>query len=161
MACIYVGIGSKELPGLYVPRALTALKQLCTDIVRSSIYLSEGIEGATGRFANLVVGASTSMPLVELAANLKAIERTNDRKPGYQSIDLDLLLYDDVIVDDDMLQLPRDDIERYVFVLKPLAELAPALIHPVTGLSIEQMWLQSGMDAGVLTEVALEALEPR
>lgn len=161
MARIYIGVGSNELPGKYIPNALAALDLLCTEIVCSPIYLSEGVDGAVGQFVNLVVGANTALAVNELNIELKAIEQASDRQAGYQSLDLDLLLYDDLVLKSDVLTLPRDDITRYIFVLKPLAELAPALVHPVTGVTIEQMLRQSEMDESVLTEVSLEALEPR
>lgn len=161
MARIYVGVGSKESPGIHIRNAIGAFEELCTEVVCSPIYMSQGVAGEQGTFTNLVIGATTLLPVDGVVVELKAIERANGRQPGHQSLDLDLLLYDDLILNTETLKLPRNDIERFVFVLKPLAEMAPALVHPVSGLSIEQMWKQSGMDDSVLTAVDLEALEPR
>jgi 2-amino-4-hydroxy-6-hydroxymethyldihydropteridine diphosphokinase len=59
---------------------------------------------------------------------------------NFRTLDLDLLLYGDLIVKDGKLQIPREDIERYAFVLEPLAEIAPTLKHPVLQLSYEELW---------------------
>jgi 2-amino-4-hydroxy-6-hydroxymethyldihydropteridine diphosphokinase len=53
---------------------------------------------------------------------------------------LDLILYGDLIVSDGRLQIPRDEIERYAFVLEPLAEIAPTLTHPVSGITYAELW---------------------
>ena len=160
MSRIYIGIGSNEVPGIHIANAISALNKLCTEVDLSPTYLSQGVDGATGYFANLVAGATTQLSVEQVVVKLKAIEQANGRKPGHQTIDLDLLLYDDLIVNTDALKLPREDIERFVFVLKPLADLAPSLIHPVAGVSIEKMWQESGMNESMLSEVSLEALEP-
>lgn len=160
MARIYIGVGSNESPGIHINNAIIALDRLCSELVSSPIYLSKGVDGAKGNFANLVIGGTTLLSVEDVVVNLKSIEQANGRQPGYQSLDLDLLLYDDLILDTDTLKLPRDDIERFVFVLKPLAEIVPTLIHPVTRLTIKQMWEQSGMDASSLTKIDLETLEP-
>jgi 2-amino-4-hydroxy-6-hydroxymethyldihydropteridine diphosphokinase len=67
--------------------------------------------------------------------------RTRDsRKFAARTLDLDLILYGDLIVNDGRLQIPRDEIEHYAFVLEPLAEIAPDLKHPISGLSYAELW---------------------
>ena len=53
---------------------------------------------------------------------------------------MDLILFDDLILNDGRLQIPRDEIERYAFVLEPLAEIAPDLKHPISQLSYGELW---------------------
>jgi 2-amino-4-hydroxy-6-hydroxymethyldihydropteridine diphosphokinase len=55
-------------------------------------------------------------------------------------LDIDLLLYDDLVVDEPGMKLPRGDVLEYSFVLRPLAELAPQLRHPVTGRTMLEHW---------------------
>ena len=55
-------------------------------------------------------------------------------------IDLDILLYDDLIVVEEGLQIPHQDMLNREFVLKPLVEIAPEVIHPVTGRTIREEW---------------------
>ena len=159
MARVFVGIGSNVSPGVYIRRAIDALTLICTNCISSRIFLSEAVGGSTGTFANLVFGGTTSLAVNEFVAALKAIEKANGRGPDHQTIDLDLLLYDDLVLNNRSVRVPREDIERYVFVLKPLAEIEPEFIHPITGISIGQMWRRSKMDDSGLTEVSLEALE--
>jgi len=59
-----------------------------------------------------------------------------------RTLDLDLLLYDDIVRHDSRVNLPHPDIRRYAFVLRPLAEIAPDLRHPETGLICARMWQQ-------------------
>ena len=56
------------------------------------------------------------------------------------TLDLDLLLYDDLVLDEKGLRLPREEILRNAFVLWPLAEIAPALVHPSAGKTYAELW---------------------
>ena len=73
--------------------------------------------------------------------------RTQDGKKGWVSVDqlartldLDLLLYDDCVLSDERLQIPRAEIEQYAFVLQPLADIAPTARHPLLHITYEDMW---------------------
>ncbi|MGZ8240502.1 MAG: 2-amino-4-hydroxy-6-hydroxymethyldihydropteridine diphosphokinase, partial [Methylobacter sp.] len=57
-----------------------------------------------------------------------------------RTLDLDLILYGDLIMNDGSLKIPRDEIERYAFVLEPLAEIAPTLKHPVSHKNYAELW---------------------
>jgi 2-amino-4-hydroxy-6-hydroxymethyldihydropteridine diphosphokinase len=80
-----------------------------------------------------------------IAKKLRQIELDNGRtresqKFSARTLDLDLILYGDLILSDGRLQIPRDEIERYAFVLEPLAEIAPLETHPLSGISYGQLW---------------------
>jgi len=62
------------------------------------------------------------------------------QKFSARTLDLDLILYGDLVISDGRLQIPRDEIERYAFVLEPLAEIAPNLTHPLIQKSYAQLW---------------------
>ena len=86
-----------------------------------------------------------------------AIEKTLGRERGFDGyadrlIDIDLLLYGDVILDHPRLKIPHPTMEQRRFVLEPLAEIAPDLIHPVKGLTIRKM-LDQCQDQGVVRPV--------
>ena len=70
-----------------------------------------------------------------------------------RTLDLDLLLYGDLIRN--RLKLPRDDIEKYDFVLTPLAEVAPELKHPVTGLTMSEIWDDFAADTHAMQKVEI------
>jgi len=94
-------------------------------------------------FLNMVIRGETSLPPCDLLAQLKEIERKLGRIParrfGPRAIDLDILYYDDQIVNDADLQIPHPRISERNFVLKPLAEIAPERRHPVTGKTTVEM----------------------
>ncbi len=141
----YISIGSNVDKERYIPASLHALTAHFGKLIVSSIYESESV-GFTGDvFHNLVVGFDSELDVKTVAKQLRQIELDNGRtrdcqKFSARTLDLDLLLYGDLIISDGRLQLPRDEIERYAFVLEPLAEIAPDLRHPVSGLSIAELW---------------------
>ena len=106
------------------------------NVTYSSVYRTPA-EGFVGEdFFNSVCKFETDKDPYEIRSLLKQIEknmgRTNEQK-GMSSrvIDLDLILYGDLIINDEELELPSLDIEKYKFVLEPLSEIAPTFIHPV------------------------------
>jgi 2-amino-4-hydroxy-6-hydroxymethyldihydropteridine diphosphokinase len=122
-------------------------------IVRlSSIYETEPVGDIEGVFLNGVVELETEMPAEALMRRLLAIERTMGRKrtAGRKSsparrryrpriIDLDLLFFDKEIVHTTPLTVPHPRLHERRFVLAPMAELAPALIHPELNVSISEL----------------------
>jgi len=143
----YISIGSNINKDEHIPASLRALEQTFGELTVSSIYESEPV-GFTGDvFYNLVVGFDSDLGVKAVAKQLRQIEldngRTRDsRKFAARTLDLDLILYGDLIVNDGRLQIPRDEIEHYAFVLEPLAEIAPSLQHPVSHISYGELWEQ-------------------
>ncbi len=85
------------------------------------------------------------MPLPELSPIFTEIEEMHGRtrqckKFSSRTLDIDLLLYGDVVLEEGKLKLPRDEITRYAFVLEPLAEIAPDHKHPVSGQRYADLW---------------------
>ncbi|MDD5461997.1 MAG: 2-amino-4-hydroxy-6-hydroxymethyldihydropteridine diphosphokinase [Methylococcales bacterium] len=141
----YISIGSNIDKDKNIPGSLQALKQLFGELTVSSIYESEPVGFSGDTFYNLVVGFDSDLEVREVARQLRQIELDNGRtrdcqKFSSRTLDLDLILYSDLIVNDGRLQIPRDEIERYAFVLEPLAEIAPTLKHPVTDKSYAELW---------------------
>jgi 2-amino-4-hydroxy-6-hydroxymethyldihydropteridine diphosphokinase len=93
-------------------------------------------------FLNRVVRAETELSPTDLLDRLKEIEATLGRVPSFRNgprlIDLDILFYDDLILDTPPLVIPHPSLHKRAFVLVPLAAIAPSLVHPVLGLSVEQ-----------------------
>jgi 2-amino-4-hydroxy-6-hydroxymethyldihydropteridine diphosphokinase len=143
MTQVYLGIGSNIDRQNSIRNGLVALKSLYGELQISPVYESEayGFEGDD--FYNLVVGFETEIDIDRIEAQLKEIEQQSGRKRSDQSycprtLDIDLLLYGDLICDKH--ELPRVDITEYTFVLKPLCDLAPNLIHPVEKKTIKELW---------------------
>jgi 2-amino-4-hydroxy-6-hydroxymethyldihydropteridine diphosphokinase len=147
MSTGYISIGSNIDKDKHIPASLRALEQLFGKLTVSSIYDSEPVGFVGDSFYNLVVGFNSELSVKEVAKQLRQIELDNGRtrdsqKFSARTLDLDLLLYDDLILNDGRLQIPRNEIERYAFVLEPLAEIAPTLKHPVSGQNYGQLWEQ-------------------
>ncbi|MDO9268555.1 MAG: 2-amino-4-hydroxy-6-hydroxymethyldihydropteridine diphosphokinase [Methylobacter sp.] len=143
----YISIGSNIDKDKHIPASLSALEQAFGELTISSIYESEPVGFTGDPFYNLVVGFDSDLEVKAVAKQLRQIEldngRTRDsRKFAARTLDLDLILYGDLIVNDGRLQIPRDEIEHYAFVLEPLAEIAPSLQHPVSHLSYAELWEQ-------------------
>lgn len=139
----FVGAGSNIEPRANLEAACTALKQHYGELELSPLYRSPAAGFSGPDFLNLVAGFRTEeapAAILERLADLEA-DAGRDRSAGKfssRTLDLDLLLYGDRI--DAALKLPHPDIERYAFVLKPLADLAPDFQHPATGVTLSELW---------------------
>ena len=145
MVRAYIGIGSNTARDKNIRSGLQALNQLGTNMTVSAIYESKsyGFEGEN--FYNLAVMLDTTLEAPELNNSLRMIEQQHGRErnvPRFSSrtLDLDLLLYGDLIRHDALIDVPRRDILTCAFVLGPLAEIAGKLVHPETGMAIGEIW---------------------
>ena len=146
MAIAYIALGSnlgdKEKN---LRRALLMLTQQGVEVVRVSSFLSTEPYGVTDQpqFLNAVACVRTSLAPLALLDVLLATElamgRVRLRHWGERNIDLDLLLYEDVVLDTPRLRLPHPDMQNRDFVLLPLAEIAPELKHPTLQKTIYEL----------------------
>lgn len=141
----YISIGSNIDRDKNIPASLQALEHRFGKLIVSSIYETEPVGFSGDLFYNLIVGFDSDLDVKEVAQQLRQIEldrgRTRDcRKFTARTLDLDLILYGNLVLRDEQLQIPRDEIERYAFVLEPLAEIAPTLKHPVSHISYAELW---------------------
>ena len=146
MSFAYIALGSnlgdKEKN---LRRALLLLTQQGVEVVRVSSFLSTEPYGVTDQpqFLNAVACVRTSLAPLALLDVLLATElamgRVRLRHWGERNIDLDLLLYEDVVLDTPRLHLPHPDMQNRDFVLLPLAEIAPELKHPTLQKTIWEL----------------------
>ncbi|MDO9162698.1 MAG: 2-amino-4-hydroxy-6-hydroxymethyldihydropteridine diphosphokinase [Methylococcaceae bacterium] len=141
----YISIGSNIDKETNIPASLKALEEYFGNLTVSSIYESEAVGFTGDSFHNLIVGFDSDLDVKSVAKQLRQIEldhgrSRNSEKFSPRTLDLDLILYGDIIINDGRLQIPRDEIERYAFVLEPLAEIAPTLKHPVSQVTYENLW---------------------
>lgn len=147
MAIVYIGIGSnignREAS---VKRALSTLNDRDIITVRlSSLYETEpwGVKNQPS-FINAVAEMETGLSPMDLLNILRETERRLGRffeatRWGPRVIDLDILFYDSITVNEPELKIPHPLIAQRAFVLDPLFEIAPDLVHPVTGKTVTQM----------------------
>ena len=145
MAWIYISLGSNIDRDASTRAGISALREAFGELVLSSVYESEAVGFEGDSFYNMVIAAETDEDVYRVAAMLHRIEDENGRDrsgPRFSSrtLDLDLLLYDDLVVNDQGLQIPRDEILKRAFVLWPMAEIAPELKHPQAGKTYQQLW---------------------
>ena len=158
MPAVYVAIGSNVEPERNLTLATGELQREFPDVRFSPWYRNRaiGFEGAD--FINLVAGFTTALSLDEVIARLHAIEALCGRArdaPRWapRSMDLDILLYGDLVRDEPRLKLPRPDLLKRAFMLGPLADIAPDLLHPLEKVTIGELWQRFDRAAHELIEV--------
>ena len=161
MATVFLGVGSNIERERYIVAGLDALQGLFGELALSSVYDSAAIGFEGQSFLNLVVQVDTALAVGELARQLRHVEVEHGR-PAHatrfssRQLDIDILTYDDQVGVIDGVALPREEILENAFVLCPLAELAPQVLHPVVGQSYAALWRGYDQAAQALTKVAFE-----
>jgi len=145
MSTVYLGLGSNVRPEENLSFGVRKLRQKYGELDVSSVYRSAAIGFDGDDFLNLVVGLQSDDTPVEICEEIERLHNLVGRKRGSKKwgprpLDIDLLLYNKLVIDERPVRVPRRDILEYSFVLGPLAELAPELVHPVTGKTILTHW---------------------
>ena len=155
---VYLGLGSNIERESHLRAGLDALASFLTDMRCSAVFESQPVGIKSGPFFNLVVSAYTDLSLMELDRRLKFIEADNGRyAPDRKGLplDIDVLLYGDLVGNFDGLVLPRAEILKNAFVLWPLSLMAPQRAHPEVGKTLAELWRDAQIDQ-VLAPVAFE-----
>jgi len=142
MTRVYVGIGSNFDPEKNIRYALAYLQKTSLHLTLSSIYKNQDIRNESADFYNLVAGFNTNTDLVYLLKRFKQLEHCCGRikKGAACPLDLDLLLFGNLIYYQGKIQVPKTQILEHTFVLKPLAEIAGDEKHPVMGKRFKELW---------------------
>lgn len=145
MAKIYISLGTNIDREVNTREGVRALRERFGDLQLSAVYESEAVGFEGDAFYNMVIACESDNDVHAVNKALADIEDANGRVrsgPRFSSrtLDLDLLLYDDLILDEKGLSLPRDEILKNAFVLWPLAEIAPQLLHPVVEKRYAELW---------------------
>lgn len=145
MPLLSLSIGSNVNPATNVRRAVAALREHFGDLALSPVYESEAVGFDGDNFLNLVLTVETGESLDSIKHYLKDLEDRLGRdrsKPKYSGrlIDVDILTYGDCDGSAAGLDLPREEITRNAYVLRPLADLLPEMLHPPTGKTYARLW---------------------
>ena len=137
---VYLSLGSNVERHKHIGAALDALSKRFGELMLSRVFESEAVGFKGDNFFNLVVGFDSERSVGELALIMRAIEQDNGRlrdgvRFGPRTLDIDILSYDNCHGIIDGIELPRDEILKNAFVLIPLADIAGAQCHPLTGQS--------------------------
>lgn len=164
MTRVWLGIGSNIDPEAHLRLAVTELSRRFGPVRLSGVYRGAAIGFAGPDFLNLVAELETRRSPRRILAEIQAIHRIARRERDgekFQSrtLDIDLLLYDGLIVNEAGIELPRPDILEYAFVLRPLAELAPDFLHPVTGRPLRAHWREFDAASQPLSPVVIDFAE--
>ena len=158
---VYISIGSNIEPARHVRLAVLALHEFYGELIISRVYESESVGFEGDNFYNLVVGLDTEQDVEQVNHTLHKIEDRYGRErkgPRFsaRSIDLDLLMYDELVMQNGKLILPREEILQNAFVLWPLAEIAPELMHPIEQKTMATLWNGFDKNKQQLTPIAFE-----
>jgi 2-amino-4-hydroxy-6-hydroxymethyldihydropteridine diphosphokinase len=145
MARVYLSLGSNQEPQRYLPAAIASLRARFGAITVSPAYRSRSVGFDGADFVNLAVGLDTDLSPEALNDWLHALEDSHGRRrdlPRYSNrmLDIDIVFYDALVLDGTgHLQIPRKELQ-HAFVLRPIADIAPAFRHPQSGLSMAELW---------------------
>lgn len=163
MARAYVSIGSNIGRETNIRSGVRALRERFRNLTLSSVYESRAIGFEGPDFYNLVAGFDVGLGAPDLVDLLHRFEASAGRvrqspERGFLSrtLDMDLLLYDDLILATGDCELPRGEILEHAFVLAPLAELIPDARHPLVGRSYQDLWAGFQGDDGGLRRASFD-----
>jgi 2-amino-4-hydroxy-6-hydroxymethyldihydropteridine diphosphokinase len=152
MSRVYLSLGSNLEPTRYLRAAIDELRARFGALSVSPAYRSKSVGFDGADFVNLAVGLDTELSPEALNDWLHALEDRHGRRrdvPRYadRTLDVDIVLYDDLVRQGEgHLDIPRKEL-RHAFVLKPIADIAPELKHPLTGQTMAALWSSFPVDS--------------
>ncbi|MGH8262274.1 MAG: 2-amino-4-hydroxy-6-hydroxymethyldihydropteridine diphosphokinase [Steroidobacterales bacterium] len=145
MPAVYVAAGSNIEPEKNLRHALGQLRREFPGLKSSPAYRNPAFGFEGDDFINLVVGFESGQAVHDVIQILHRVEEVCGRprlapKWAPRSMDLDILLYGDAVIDEPGLRVPRADLTTKAYMLRPAADLAPDVIHPTLGRSLGELW---------------------
>ena len=158
MTTAWLGLGSNVDAENHIRSGMRELEKDFENVRFSPVYASTAVGFEGDDFVNLVASVETDMHPLALRDYLRDLEdrfgrKRNVAKFSDRSLDIDILMYDDLVLVSPLLDLPRAEILTFSHVLKPLADLDPDLLHPAERCTMADIWAASGLDDGYLREL--------
>lgn len=158
MPRVFVAAGSNIQPEENLAQASRELARAFPDVSFSPWYRNKAVGFEGDDFINFVAGFSTGLAVHEVVKRLREIEALCGRpreapKWAPRSMDLDILLYGDLVHEEPGLKLPRPDLVKRPFMLGPMADLAPEVVHPTLHVTIGELWKGFDQAAHAMTRV--------
>jgi 2-amino-4-hydroxy-6-hydroxymethyldihydropteridine diphosphokinase len=162
MTDVYLAAGSNVRPEKYLARALRELAAAYGPLTLSPAYRNQAVGFSGDDFINLVVGFRTEDEVAAVRQQLQKIEADCDRPPhapkwAPRTMDLDILLFGDLVSDEPGLKIPRPDLIKRPYMLRPIADIAPDVRHPISGKTMRELWESFEGDAHSMVEVSLDS----
>ncbi|NDK38993.1 2-amino-4-hydroxy-6-hydroxymethyldihydropteridine diphosphokinase [Pseudoxanthomonas gei] len=148
MGKAYLSLGSNVLPERNLASALHALRQRFGTVAASPVYRTTAIGFDGPDFLNAAALIESDLDVHDLNDWLHALEDAHGRdrsgpRFGDRPLDIDIVFYDDLVIEGPgNLRLPRPEL-RHAFVLKPLVDIAPDFVDPGSGKALGELWAQS------------------
>ncbi len=157
---VFLGLGSNIERESNLRSGLSRLGATFGELRCSPVYETAAVGFSGPHFLNMVVALHTDMALLDILGVVRDIEKAHGRMPtdtkfASRTLDIDILTFGDFVGEMAGLRLPRDEILKCAFVLRPLADLAPNRCHPVLGMSYESLLQQTDFSDQWLLPVTL------
>jgi len=157
---VFVAAGSNVEPEKNLVLACEKISHIWPDAFFSRAYRNAAVGFDGPEFINLVFGFSTALPLETVIAKLRAIETQCGRprfapKWASRTMDLDVLLFGDRVEKTSEYTLPRPDLLKRPYMLGPMAEIAPDVVHPTAGKTIGVLWEEFDRDGHEMSPVGI------
>ena len=158
---IFVGIGSNIDREKNIKSCIAVLKDLYGEIIISPVYETQSMGFDGPNFYNLVSCFETDESIYILKNKLNKIENNhgrhfNETKFSSRTLDIDILYYDDLVLSDDKIQIPRKEICEYDFVLKPLIDLVPEFIHPIHNITHREIMDKIKIKNQIISKIIMD-----
>ncbi len=161
---VYLSLGSNIDAEKNLCSAIRILKKRFPALILSPMYQTEAVGFAGDDFLNCVIALETEISATELFSLLRQIEQDHGRdrkqaKFSSRTLDIDLLTWGDQIIENKDFQLPRDEITKYAFVLKPLVDIAANKIHPLYNKSYQQLWEELDLQQQPIKKIEFDCIK--
>ena len=161
MTDVYVAAGSNVEPEKNLARACREIAQTWPDAIFSQAYRNKAVGFDGPDFINMVLGFRSGDPIEKVLVRLRDIEvlcgrPRNSPKWASRAMDLDVLLFGARVEKTDDYTLPRPDLLKRPYMLGPMAEIAPSVVHPTAHKTIAQLWREFDRDSHTMIPVSIE-----